>query len=102
MQRQALRAPLRVRRELRAVLVVAQHWMPALGEMHVYGRYAIVASFFLCLIVAMVMEPLVGVRTSLPVARWAFGLVAAAIAIQGVVTYLGVKYTELIRSAAAV
>ena len=48
--------------------------VPVLGEMHLYGRYLLVASFFFYLAVAISFKYLVDVRKSLPIGRWIVGL----------------------------
>ncbi len=66
-------------------------FVPALGKMHFYGRYLLIASFFFFVLVALVLEPLIRVRENLPVARWLFAIAALVVLIQGILEFWPLK-----------
>lgn len=61
--------------------------VPALGKMHYYGRYLLVASFFFFLAVAITFKHLVQIRTDLPIGRWLAATVVVMFVAQGYIQF---------------
>ena len=60
---------------------------PGLGEMHFYGRYLLIASFFFFLAVAITFKHLVQIRAGLPIGKWLAGLCVVMIVVQGYIQF---------------
>lgn len=61
--------------------------VPGLGKMHYYGRYLLVASFFLFLAVSVTFKHLVQIRADLPIGKWLAGVCVIMFAVQGYVQF---------------